>query len=228
MLPVITRINQLKRVQAKHPFLEFLRDESVDPVERMAFAPCLAPLVMVFRDVNILGLRDESAGDDHLQSLVNEHTREDDHHWPMYLDDLVTLGHDVPTSPVETVRRLWGDHCTRTWRMAYGLMTFARTSSPRLRIALVEAVEATGFVNWRAFLRAADDYTAATGRTLRYFGAEHAALEGGHAMGADDIDRSLRDIDLGPERPRALGMTETVFALVADMLDEQLDYVRGA
>lgn len=98
----------------------------------------------------------------------------------------------------------------------------------RLRIALVEAIEATGFIAWRAFLKAATDYTAATGKTLRYFGPEHAALETGHAIGADDIDRELRRISLTPdERRQAIGMVDEVFGLFDKMLQEQLDYAQA-
>ncbi|MFD4032648.1 hypothetical protein ACFWVP_19535 [Streptomyces sp. NPDC058637] len=224
MKAVIADINQHKRRLAQHPFLCHLTDRDSDPVERMAFAPCFAPFVMGFADINTMGLRDENAEHDHLQHLVNEHTREDDHHWPMYLDDLAAFGHDEPAGPVATIAALWGEQTARTRDAAYTIMGLARTSTPPLRIAIVEAVEATGFILWGAFLTAATDYTAATGRALRYFGLEHAELETGHAMGTDDIDRELRHIDLGDARPQALANTATVFASIHGMLDDFADY----
>ncbi len=228
MMPVISHIGQHKRTLSHHPFLTFLTNSAVDPHRRMSFAPCLAPFVMGFRDVNVYGLRDESPGHVHLQGLVNEHTHEDDNHWPMFLDDLDALGLNAPTDLVSALRTMWSTECDRTRQLTYGLMALARSASPRLRIALVEAIEATGFIAWRAFLEAATDYTAATGKTLRYFGPEHAALETGHAIGADDIDRELRRISLTPdERRQAIGMVDEVFGLFDKMLQEQLDYAQA-
>ncbi|EDY47261.1 hypothetical protein [Streptomyces clavuligerus] len=220
MRSVLAHIAQHSERLARHPFLLGLADSLRDPVRRMDFAPCFAPFVMGFADINTLGLRDESADDDPLQHLINEHTREDDHHWPLYLDDLATLGLTTPADPVDTIRALWSEETLRTREAVYTIMDLARTTTPPLRLALVEAVEATGAVLWDAFLKAAADYTAATGRPLRYFGGEHAALETGHAMGADDIDRELSGIDLGADRPRALTITDTVFDRISGMLDD--------
>lgn len=63
----------------------------------LAFAPCLAPFVMGFSDVNAFGLRDESNDDDHIQALVSQRTFEDARHWPIFLDDLEALGLNAPT-----------------------------------------------------------------------------------------------------------------------------------
>ena len=227
MLLVIARINERKRELAQHPFLLFLANREVDPAERMAFAPCLAPFVMGFSDVNVFGLRDEGSNDQ-LQKLVNVHSYEDAEHWPMYLDDLETLGCNAPTDLVSVLRTLWSDECSRTRRLTYGLMNLVGLAAPAQRIALVEAIEATGFVAWKGFLKAATDYTAATGRELRYFGPEHAAMETGHAIGADDIDRELREITFADDdREHVLAMVDSVFALFAGMMDEQLQYARS-
>ncbi|MER7974735.1 hypothetical protein ABTX35_37985, partial [Streptomyces sp. NPDC096080] len=88
----------------------------------MSFAPCLAPFVMGFRDVNVYGLRDESPGHVHLQGLVNEHTHEDDNHWPMFLDDLDALGLNARTDLVSALRTMWSTECDRTRQLTYGLM----------------------------------------------------------------------------------------------------------
>ncbi len=53
----------------------------------------MAPFILAFSDLNRFVLRDEPSNDPH-QRLVNEHTHEDDHHWPWYLEDLTKLGFD--------------------------------------------------------------------------------------------------------------------------------------
>lgn len=113
MMQVIRQINIRKRELGEHPFLQFLRNDSVGAEPRMSFAPCMAPFVMGFADVNIHGLRDELSGD-HLQRLVNDHIHEDDHHWPMYLDDPRVLGSDFGGSLSPTLEWLWDDNRNRT------------------------------------------------------------------------------------------------------------------
>lgn len=56
-------------------------------------------------------------------------------------------------------------------------MAFARAAGLALRIALVEEIEATGYIPWKSFLVAANAYTEPVGRRLRYFGPEPAELE---------------------------------------------------
>lgn len=224
MIPVIRHVNARKRDLEGHPFLKFLEDDTVGAESRMAFAPCLAPFVMGFADVNILGLRDEPS-EDRFQQLVNDHSHEDDYHWPMYLDDLRTLELDTPRPLTETLEMLWSGDRIQTRRLTYGLMALARSADPALRIALVEAIEATGYVAWKSFLVAANAYTELTGRQLHYFGPEHAELETGHAMGADDIDHELRSIELSPQqREQAIAMVDEVFDLFTQMFAEQLEF----
>ena len=38
---------------------------------------------------------DDDAGNDPHQRMLNEHAREDDHHWPWFLEDFAKLGFDT-------------------------------------------------------------------------------------------------------------------------------------
>ncbi|WP_157545745.1 hypothetical protein [Hamadaea tsunoensis] len=55
MLVVLRSLGRHRRDLAQHPFLSFLVDSQKDPADRLAFAPCLAPFVLGFSDVNVLG-----------------------------------------------------------------------------------------------------------------------------------------------------------------------------
>ncbi|WP_393916487.1 hypothetical protein [Halostreptopolyspora alba] len=218
------QIDQNKHSLESHPFFRFVRDESKSSEQRLSFASCLAPFVMGFSDVNALGLRDESLNHP-LQRIVNEHTNEDDNHWPMFLEDLETLGLNRQTTTVESLKTHWSSQNRRTRELTYSLMRLSCNSYPPLRIVLIEAVEATGSVAWEAFLTAAETYMNTTGRTLRYFGPEHADLETGHTMGTDDIDEKLRGVELSAEeRVQASQMVDEVFERFSAMFDEQLEY----
>ena len=98
MKQVLQHILRHKREYAERPFFRFLRDDALTPRARLAFFPCMAPFIMAFGDLNRHVLRDEES-DDPWQRILNAHSREDDHHWPWYLEDYAKLGFDTPAAP---------------------------------------------------------------------------------------------------------------------------------
>ena len=95
MKPVLIHILRRKHGYAKLPFFDFLRDESIAPRDRLAFVPAMANFIMSFGDFNRHVLRDDANGHDPHQRMLNDHAREDDHHWPWFLEDFAKLGFDV-------------------------------------------------------------------------------------------------------------------------------------
>ena len=87
MKEVLGLIDSKKKEFSRLPFFTFLRDDSIDPRKRLSFAPCLAPFIMSFGELNKSVFRDEPA-ENPIQALINWHTHEDDHHWVWFLSDL--------------------------------------------------------------------------------------------------------------------------------------------
>ena len=50
MEKVLALIEKKKQEFAKSELFEFMRDKSIDPRQRLAFAPCIAPFTMGFGD----------------------------------------------------------------------------------------------------------------------------------------------------------------------------------
>ncbi len=204
--------------------MTFCQDANVDPRRRFSFVPCMAPFVMGFADVNKYGLRDEHS-DDPTQQLINVHSREDDHHWGMYLKDLRTLGFNTQMDLNGALRLLWGDDRQKTRQTIYKLMGFIENTTPAVRLAVVEAIEATGDVAFSRFCALANEFEKATGEALCYFGEMHKDLESGHAMGTENIESKLDEIVLSPELEReALELVDQVFELFHLMFDEWMAY----
>ena len=91
MEEVLALIEKKKQKFASSGLFEFMRDQSIDPRQRLAFAPCIAPFALSFGEFNKYVFREEPTNDP-LQVIVNNHTYEDDHHWLWFLQDLETLG----------------------------------------------------------------------------------------------------------------------------------------
>lgn len=226
MKRISQRIEQNKQRLAQTALMVFVQDRELEPRRRFGFVPCMAPFVMGFSDVNKYGLRED--GSEHpVQQLINAHTREDDHHWGMYLKDLRTLELNSSLDLNGALRMLWGEDRKKTRQTIYGLMALIEDTDPGVRMAVVEAIEATGDVAFTHFSALADEFQKATGQELCYFGHIHKELETGHAMGTEDIEAQLEALELSPElEQQALVLVDRVFALFTSMFEEWMAYAQ--
>ncbi|HEU4412997.1 MAG TPA: hypothetical protein VFS43_47585 [Polyangiaceae bacterium] len=222
MKEVLRYIFEKKRAYATLPLFEWLRDERLDPRERLAFYPCMAHFILSFGDLNKFVLREEPPADVY-QEMVNAHTREDDHHWPWYLEDFAELGFDVWLPPTEWMRFLWGDETEQNRRLMAGLTALARGATGVERLVIIEAIEETGNVLFGAMLPLAEVLERRLGRQLRYCGSFHFERESGHTVGADHAE--LARIALTPaQRERCRALVNEVFTLFEAWTHELLRY----
>lgn len=227
MIKVLGFIEQKQRELVEQPFFAFLRDSSISPSKRLAFAPCGAAWIMSFSDLNryVVHVDDPQDG---WEYLLNVHSDEDATHYDMYLHDLVVMGYDVPMRLVDALKFLWSAD-RRNIRLATQELRFLLGSSPlELRLVVIETMEAIGAVAFRAFAEVADAYRVETGKTLRYFGREHEAVETGHTLGTPDIEQRLKDIVLSEEDgARARQLVQAVFSQLCGIMDELFRYAKN-
>ena len=225
MKAVLQHILRKKRDYARLPFFDHLRNDSLPPLQRLAFFPCMAPFILNFGDLNRHMLRQEPTRDPYLR-MLNEHTYEDDHHWPWYLEDYSKLGHDAQRErPSETLRFLWSDATVQSRLLSHRLAHLAWSAEPAVRLAVVEAIEETGNVLFTLTPRLAAQVQQQTGTELRYCGEFHFKLESGHAMNHDHAE--LAGIELSEaQRADAIQRADQVFAWFADWTHELLAYGR--
>lgn len=222
----LTYIGEKKGTVYEWPFFRYLRDKTIAPVERLSFVPAGAPFIMAFSDLNKYTLHVPDAKDP-LQELINVHSKEDAHHFKLYLKDLQTLGYDSTMKFSETLRFLWADerkHCRQT---CYRLTAMLASAPTTLRLVVVEAIETAGAAGFEVFSELALEYHAATGKELVFFGPFHKDLETGHAMGTDDIEARLNALVLTDEElVKARQLVDEVFEVFSTMMQELLDYVQ--
>jgi hypothetical protein len=227
MKAVMRELAQAKRHYSKLPLFEFLRSESIPPRDRLAFYPCMAPFILAFSDLNRFVLRDENSKDSH-QRLINEHTHEDDHHWPWYLEDFAKLGFDRTASVTHTLRSYMKDDAQQNRMLAPRLAQLSYGATPVERLVIVESIEETGNVLFALTAKIAGRIHGDGGPELRYLGQYHFDRETGHAMHGYD-HRVLEEIKLTElERARCLDLAFNVFDLFADWSNELLAYATNS
>jgi hypothetical protein len=225
MKSVLIHILRRKRDYAKLPFFDFLRDESIAPRDRLAFVPAMANFIMSFGDFNRYVLRDDANGNDPHQRMLDDHSREDDHHWPWYLEDFAKLGFDAHLPASEVMRFLWSPAFARNRMLSHRLAHLVWLASPAVRLAVVEAIEETGNVLFALTAQVARDVETQIGDELRYLGDFHFALESGHAMNNDHAELAAIELN-DADRADALRRVDAVYALFEGWVDELLAYAR--
>ena len=227
MKAVMQELAQAKRHYSKLPLFEFLRQESIPPRDRLAFYPCMAPFILAFSDLNRFVLRDENSLDPH-QLLVNEHTCEDDHHWPWYLEDFTKLGFDRTAAVTHTLRSYMKDDARQNRMLATRLAQLVHGTTPTQKLVIVEAIEETGNVLFGLTAKIAARIEADGGPELRYLGQFHFSRESGHAMHGHD-HRVLEAIVLTQlELVRCRDLAFRTFDLFSDWTGELLAYANNA
>lgn len=225
MKQVLVHILRHKKQYAQLPFFDHLRDESLSARQRLAFLPCMAPFILSFGDLNRYVMREEPTTDP-FQAMVNAHTYEDDHHWPWYLQDYATLGHDRDRQkPTDMLRFLWSDETAQSRLLAHRLAHLVWGATPVVRLVVIEAIEETGNVLFELTSRLASQLELETGMRLPYCGEFHFNLESGHAMNNDHLEFSRIELS-GEQRADAMSRCDQVFAWFTLWADELLRYAR--
>lgn len=223
----ILDIIETKKLEfAQAPLFQFMQDKSISAPQRLGFAPCIAHFIMSFADLNKYVFRDECSNE-LVQNLINQHTYEDDHHWHWFLQDLQVLGFDRTQSFVHTLRFLWSNQTCITRQLSYRLSAYTLNAEPIVKMAAIEAIEATGNILFDYTSRVAQELQSITKQEYIYFGQFHLAVETGHAVTEDKSEMQLASIVLSSEmKQQAVDVVNNVFELFTAWLNEMLTYAK--
>lgn len=224
MKEVLALVEKRKQEFAQLPLFQFLQDKSIDPRQRLAWAPCVAPFAMGFGQLNRYDLRKEPT-DDPIQKLINRHTYEDDHHWVWFLEDLETLGLNHSMKFSDAMRFFWGEETYKTRQVCHQIALYTFRSEPIIVLAAIEAIEATGNVALALTAQVAQELQEITKQKYRYFSRHHFSVETGHATGTNDVVQFLERIQLTQEqKAKAFEVVEKVFQVFTEATNEMMAY----
>ncbi|OUC16540.1 MAG: hypothetical protein B0A82_01345 [Alkalinema sp. CACIAM 70d] len=226
MQSILELIERKKQIYAQLPLFAFMADTTLDPRKRLAFAPCIAHFIMSFGDLNKYVFRNE-ANTGALQQLVNEHTYEDDHHYPWFLNDLNKLGFNTSKGFVDTLRFLWGDETKITRQLSYQLAAYTFNAEPVYKVVVIEAIEATGNILFSLTSKIAQELQELSQQDYQYFGQFHFNLENGHAAKSNESEQFLETLVLTEaEQIFAIELVEKVFDIFTAWTHELLAYAQ--
>jgi len=226
MEKVLALIEKKKQEFASSGLFEFMRDQSIDPRQRLAFAPCIAHFVMSSGEFNKYVFREEPTNDP-LQVIVNDHTYEDEHHWLWFLEDLETLGINKAVKFSDALNFLWHQETKGSRWVSHQIFRSAFGASPITKLAILEVLEATANVFFSTAAPIAQELRTINQKEVLYFGCFHLAVETGHTRGTPELDQLIKNIQLSEEsRQEAFEVVENLFEAFTEMTDELLVYAK--
>lgn len=210
MKQVVRYIERRAQDGRRHPFIQWLEDESVPSRERLSkWLKDAAVFVFGFADLHsmILPYPESEAAGDEVKKAINSHAEEDANHWGWYLGDIQKLGLDQELKFSDTLQLLWGER-TKMQRLAtYRLCQLAGSAEdPMLRCCLIKAIEAFGEIIFETVARVSHQFEKETGIRLEYLGDIHAEREaGGLQHDEDEVEGRIFAIELDEAR-QSLGL----------------------
>ena len=228
MKDILAYLEGKKASYSRLPFFDFLRDRTIPPQQRLAFAPSFAFFVMGFGELNKHAFRQEPTTDE-VQEIINKHTYEDDSHWVWFLEDLEKLDADESLSFSKTLKFLWSQENDFSRWTTYRLYQLTHQASPIQKLVVIEAIEATAEIFLDLTAQVAEQLQAERKTTYKYFGQHHLNIDSNHTMHSNEAEQKVEDIVV-PEafKARAYELVDEVFDLFTAFSDALLQYSLAA
>jgi hypothetical protein len=222
---VLDHIGRRMHELMKHPWYAYLRDETLTQAQRFAWAPCIVPFIMAYRDFTVEVIRGDPSSTDPFKQALYTHSYEEDFHWHWMLEDLQKLGFDPSIPMTETVRFLWSADCRVSRSFPTRLAAMCGTLSPRGKFCVVEACETISTYASKIFKQVQGPGE----EPLRFFGAVHWEAETAHACHqmSHTSESSIKSVVLDEaERAQALSAVDETFNLTSELYSEWLAFGR--
>ena len=227
MKNILALIEEKQQKYSQLPFFKFLQDESIHPIKRLAFAPCAAPFIMGFADLNKYVLRQEPTNDK-IQAILNQHTYEDDFHWQWFLEDLEKLGFNCSLQLNDALRFLWSEETQTSRLLTHELYQYITQSEPIEKLVALEAIEATSDVLVSVTKQVTDELKLIINQEYKYFGDYHFDAENNHHAYSDDVNKFIKNIHISEKtRKKSVDLVDKVFELFTQWTHGLLTYAQG-
>ncbi|MGB7416348.1 MAG: hypothetical protein WA902_19245 [Thermosynechococcaceae cyanobacterium] len=226
MKSILDYIDNKKHEFAQLPFFDYLRDSSIDPLQRLSFIPCASPFIMSFRDLNKHVFCDANSTDE-LQLIINQHARQDEHHWIWFLEDLEKLGLNPVLDFRETLKTLWNDETVCARQLVHEIYRTTYQRSPIEKLVVIESIETTGSTFFGIVSEFVQTLEHSKQEQCRYFGAYHLEADPGHTYCTEATLQYIENIELtGAMHSQQLAVVDLIFDAFARFTDGMLAYAQ--
>ena len=227
MKNILALIESKQKVYAQSPLFHFMKDQSINPLKRLAFAPCAAPYIMGFSDLCKYSLRQEPTNDK-IQMILNQHTYEDDFHWQWFIKDLETLGFNCSLALNDAIQFLWSDQTKVSRLVTYELHSLIVHAGTVDKFIIMEAIESVADVFLSTTKYITEELKLTTRQKYEYFGSSHCDAEHDHNTNSKDAREFIKSIQITAQaRKQSVYLVGEVFELFTQWNQELLTFAQN-
>jgi hypothetical protein len=219
---VLAHIEQQREQLMQTSFSTWLAADRIDPKARLGFANRLAPIVLGARDFHRHAV--EGQGSELLPSLeLPAREAIPDRRAQQFVDDLLALGFDLPSSWVEVARALWWSAKIGPTRMLIPRLSalICRARSAEQRQLVLHAIVTADRATASCLRPAALAFEQVHGRRLRFFGTAQLVLQGA-AIPTLQIEARQSELSAA-ELLECVGLVDGVFEAYEAMQEELME-----
>jgi hypothetical protein len=227
MKSILALIESKQKVYAQSPLVHFMKDQSIDPRKRLAFAPCAVPFIMGFSDLCKYYLRQEPTNDK-VQMILNQHTYEDDFHWQWFIKDLEKLGFNCSFALNDVIQFLWGDQTKLSRLLTYELQNLIVHAEAVDKLIIMETMESAADVMLSTTKQITEELKLITHQKYEYFGCSHCDAEHDHNTNSKDAREFIKSIQIpAKNRQNSMDLVIKVFELFTQWNQELLTFAQN-
>ncbi|BAZ29799.1 hypothetical protein NIES4074_22460 [Cylindrospermum sp. NIES-4074] len=226
MKEVLDLIQKKKLEFAQAPLFKYMQDKSIHPKQRLSFAPCIVPLAMEFGE-QCKYVFTEDVTTNELQKIINQHAREEHHHWQWLLEDLEKLGFNDLQSYSKSIKFLWGEETKKTRDVCRLTDLYTFQADPIYKLVAIQVAEVTANIFFTVAETVAEELQEITQKYYTYFGGCHLDKENSHQINQPEKWQIITQIQLSQEaRQKAFEIVETLFQAYLDVMNEWLEFAK--
>ena len=223
MKEVLAHIERKKQEFAKLPLFEYMRDTSIDPRQRLAWAPYITPLAMGFGDLWVYVLKREPTTNA-IQKMINKHTDEDKNHWKWFPKDIKALGFNESFDFSDSIEFIWSEETKKARLLCLQIAMLTCNVESEVLLVAIESLEATANIAFNITAEVANELRRTTSKNYLYFGNLHLIEDSTHSMFEKDKQKFIEEIKLtNKQKNKCYEITDKIFALFTECLNEIME-----
>lgn len=227
MKSILALIEEKQKVYAQSPLFDFMQDQSIHPLKRLAFVPCSAPFILGFTDLCKYAFCQEPTTSK-IQSILNQHAYEDANHWQWFLEDMESLGFNCQLEMNDALFFLWHDETKASRLVTYELYKYIVESTEIEKLVILESLEGLADIFLSFTKKVTEELQLTTNREYKYFGGLHVEAEQDHEAHSDSLYEYIQNIRIEEEnRQHSIDLVEKVFELFTQWNQELLIYAKS-
>jgi hypothetical protein len=220
-------IDKKQQEYLQSPFFKYMEDNTIEPRQKLVYAPIVVPLALDFSEWCKQVIRDEPTTN-RIQEMLNVHTYEEHFHWQWLLEDMEKMGIDYPVKFSDAAKFLWSEQTKVSRAMLPLFSRYTYGADPIIKLIALEVSEVTANAFFKATMSAALQLEEMQGEEFRYFGTRHNQIENTHTLHTPACLQEMKDIEISDEiREKAIEVINVSFDYFTKLVDEFYLYAQA-